>query len=92
MRLVLVHIPIILIDLLHLPVLRSTTNYHGLFSKIYASCAASGGTRRAPSDHPIIHPVVLFMACFNIDMQTEPVIARIYGSSFHEGFKDFGWA
>ena len=35
------------------------------------------GPGRPSNDDPVVYPLVLLMACFNLDMQMEPVPARI---------------
>lgn len=45
---------------------------------------------RSAHDNAIVQPFVLVMARLNLDMQMEPILRRINGTTFHQGLQDLG--
>jgi hypothetical protein len=48
------------------------------------------GSSSPPNDDSIVHPLVLLMTRFDLDVKMKPVLAGVNGSAFHQGLQDLG--
>lgn len=52
----------------------------------------SFGSSGSSNNNAIIHPFVLLMACFNLNMQMKPILAGVNRTTLHECFQDLWWS